>query len=147
MYFFNALTAAAKTGKEQGGKNLIKKGWVKLSVACVASLGEQHPISQVLPRGKNIRSSPGKKCGEPKSTSSILNNVSGLQSDVVYPTFPHTRAGGKEYWRMQNSPYVARQSKISTFPGVVMAETSHHYQKTMSEKSQVQPKFLSHMIM
>lgn len=89
MYFFNALTAVAKRGKERGwGRGEpIKRGWVKLSVACVASLGVQHPICQLLPRGRNLRHSPGKKRGEPRSISSILSNVSGLQSEAVKPHF------------------------------------------------------------
>lgn len=66
---------------------------MNLSVASVASLGVQHPISQLFPRGRNLKHSPGKKCGEPRGVSSvILNNVSGLQSDTVHPTFSHTEA-------------------------------------------------------
>lgn len=61
MYFFNALTAVAKRGKEQGGKKAIKRGWVKLSVASVASLGVQHPISQLLPRGRSPQAFTWKK--------------------------------------------------------------------------------------
>lgn len=147
MYFFNALTAVAKRGKEEGGKKPIRRGWVKLSVTYVASLGVQHPISQLFPWGRNLKHSPGKKCGGLRGICSILNNVSGQQMMLYIPLFLIQGLEGreKECCRMQNSLHVARQSKISMFLGVVMAETSHHYQKILSEELHAQSKFWSHI--
>lgn len=103
MYFFNALTAVAKGGKEQGGKNLLRGGggsclwllwhpWQCSTLFSSSSLGVE--ISGIH-LAKNV--------WEPTSVSSILNNVSGLQSDGVPPTFCHTRAWGKEKRRIEDS--------------------------------------------
>lgn len=132
MYFFNALTAVDKRGKERGGVGGVWKyllrgaewGWFWFlwqTCKCSSPFPSSHLGAEIS--GTQL----AEKVVEAKGVSSMLNTTPGLECDAVNSTFSHTRASEKEEWTLENANLsnCARQWEHSVIPSVMLAVTSH----------------------
>lgn len=130
------------------GKNLLRGGgW-----SCLWLLWHPWECSTQIPSSSLGIEISGiylaEKVGEPRSVSSILNNISGLQCDAVHLIFLSHQGlrQGRRKVRGCRTLHMLQDSRRSLAPGAVMAETSLHYQQSYVWKYHVWRKFWTHII-